>query len=197
MGSIPGLGCSPGEGNHSPLQYFCLGNPMDTRAWQAIYSPRGCKRVEYDLVTKQQQHNHNSDSWQTEKMRLGVVCEDLLKACSCVSFCLCSAPLLEPTPTRLPPSPLPSHAQAQGGWPYGLVTRDSQGAICWHQCSGWGNGIQPRGGAELCPKHPASLSRKNSCSGHLITPRRKLFQLKYRVLEKTLSARQPQGPAGG
>ena len=33
--SIPGLGRSPGEGNGNPLQYFCLGNPMDTGAWQA------------------------------------------------------------------------------------------------------------------------------------------------------------------
>ena len=28
MGSIPGLGKSPGEGNGSPLQYSCLGNLM-------------------------------------------------------------------------------------------------------------------------------------------------------------------------
>ena len=31
---IPGLGRSPGEGNGSPLQYSCLENPMDRRAWQ-------------------------------------------------------------------------------------------------------------------------------------------------------------------
>ena len=34
-GLIPGLGRSPGEGNGSPLQYFCLGNPADRGAWQA------------------------------------------------------------------------------------------------------------------------------------------------------------------
>ena len=33
-GSIPGLGTSPGEGNGNPLQYSCLGNPMDTGAWR-------------------------------------------------------------------------------------------------------------------------------------------------------------------
>ena len=33
--SLPGLGRSPGEGNGHPLQYFCLGNSMDRRAWQA------------------------------------------------------------------------------------------------------------------------------------------------------------------
>ena len=32
-GSIPGLGRSPGEGNGNPLQYSCLENPIDRRAW--------------------------------------------------------------------------------------------------------------------------------------------------------------------
>ena len=35
-GLIPKLGRSPGEGNGNPLQYFCLGNPVDTGAWQAM-----------------------------------------------------------------------------------------------------------------------------------------------------------------
>ena len=35
VGSIPGLGRSPGEGNGNSLQYFCLGNPMDRGVWQA------------------------------------------------------------------------------------------------------------------------------------------------------------------
>ena len=35
MGSIPGSGRSPGEGNGNPLQY-CLENSMDRGAWQAI-----------------------------------------------------------------------------------------------------------------------------------------------------------------
>ena len=35
LGSIPGSGRSPGEGNGNPLQYFCLENPMDGRAWKA------------------------------------------------------------------------------------------------------------------------------------------------------------------
>ena len=34
-GSIPGSGRSPGEGNGNPLQYSCLGNPMDEGAWEA------------------------------------------------------------------------------------------------------------------------------------------------------------------
>ena len=34
-GSIPGLERSPEKGNGNPLQYPCLGNPMDRGAWQA------------------------------------------------------------------------------------------------------------------------------------------------------------------
>ena len=37
VGSIPGSGRSPGEGNGNPLQYSHLENPMDTGAWQATY----------------------------------------------------------------------------------------------------------------------------------------------------------------
>ena len=33
---IPGSGRSPGEGNGNPLQYCCLENPMERRAWRAI-----------------------------------------------------------------------------------------------------------------------------------------------------------------
>ena len=35
-GWIPGSGMSPGKGNGHPLQYSCLGNPMDRGAWRAI-----------------------------------------------------------------------------------------------------------------------------------------------------------------
>ena len=44
-GLLPGMGRSPGEGNGNPLQYSCLENPMDRRAWQ------GLKRVGYNWVT--------------------------------------------------------------------------------------------------------------------------------------------------
>ena len=32
LGSIPGSGRSPGEGNGNPLQYYCLENPMERGA---------------------------------------------------------------------------------------------------------------------------------------------------------------------
>ena len=36
VGSIPGSGSSPEEGNGSPLQKSCLENPVERGAWQAI-----------------------------------------------------------------------------------------------------------------------------------------------------------------
>ena len=53
LGSTPGLGRSPGEGNGNPLQYFCLGNPMDRGAWLATI--HGVTRVRHDSATK---HTH-------------------------------------------------------------------------------------------------------------------------------------------
>ena len=35
LGSIPGSGRAPGEGNDNSLQHFRLGNPIDRAAWQA------------------------------------------------------------------------------------------------------------------------------------------------------------------
>ena len=35
LGSIPGLGKCPGEGNGYLVQYSCLENPMDRGAWRA------------------------------------------------------------------------------------------------------------------------------------------------------------------
>ena len=44
MGSVSGLGRSPGEGNGNLLQYSCLGNPTDSETWQATVHG-GHKRV--------------------------------------------------------------------------------------------------------------------------------------------------------
>ena len=48
LGSIPGLGKFPGEGNGNPLQYSCLGNPMDRGArileWVTTPSSRESSR---------------------------------------------------------------------------------------------------------------------------------------------------------
>ena len=45
LGSIPGLGRSPGGGNGNPLQYSCLENPHGERSL-ADYSSWGCKELD-------------------------------------------------------------------------------------------------------------------------------------------------------
>ena len=50
LGSIPGCGRSPGEGNDNPLQYSCLENPMDRGAWRATVHV--VKRVGHNLATE-------------------------------------------------------------------------------------------------------------------------------------------------
>ena len=50
LGSIPGLGRSPGRGHGNPLQFSCLGNPMDRGAWWD-YSPYGYKESDPTEVT--------------------------------------------------------------------------------------------------------------------------------------------------
>ena len=48
LGSIPGSGRSPGEGNSNPFQYSCLENPIDRGAWQSTV--HGVARVGHDLA---------------------------------------------------------------------------------------------------------------------------------------------------
>ena len=45
MGLIPRSGRFPGEGNGNPLQYSCLGNPIDRRSLTG-YSPWGHKELD-------------------------------------------------------------------------------------------------------------------------------------------------------
>ena len=49
MKEIPESGRFSGEGNDNPLQYSCLGNPMDRGTWQATV-----QRIGHNLATKQQ-----------------------------------------------------------------------------------------------------------------------------------------------
>ena len=55
VGSIPGLGRSPGEGNGNPLQYSCVDYPTDRGAWWVIALES--QKVRHDLVTK---HKHDN-----------------------------------------------------------------------------------------------------------------------------------------
>ena len=47
---IPGSGRSFGRGNSNPLQYSCLGNPMDRGAWPAAV--HGVTRSEHHALVK-------------------------------------------------------------------------------------------------------------------------------------------------
>ena len=53
LGSIPGSGRSPGEGNGNPLQYSCLENPMEGGTWWATVHA-----VSKELDTTERVHFH-------------------------------------------------------------------------------------------------------------------------------------------
>jgi len=56
LGLIPGSGRSTGEENGNPLQYSCLGNPMDRGAWQVtVYG------VAKELNTMDRLNNNDSN----------------------------------------------------------------------------------------------------------------------------------------
>ena len=59
LGSIPGLGRSPGEGNGNPLQYSCL---EKSYGWRSLvgYSPWGHK--ELDMTLELHFHLHADDT---------------------------------------------------------------------------------------------------------------------------------------
>ena len=56
VGSIPGLGRSPGGRNGNPLQYSCLGNPMDRGPWQATV--HGVTKSLTQLCANTHTHTH-------------------------------------------------------------------------------------------------------------------------------------------
>ena len=56
LGSIPGSGRSPVEGNGNPLQYSFLENPTDRGAWSATVHG---VRKESDM-TQQSNNSHNN-----------------------------------------------------------------------------------------------------------------------------------------
>ena len=67
LGSIPGSGRSPGEGNGNLLQYSCLDNSMD---WRSLvgYSPWSCKGSE----TTEQLHFHfikDDTGWDARRIK--------------------------------------------------------------------------------------------------------------------------------
>ena len=51
LGSIPGWGRSPGEGNGNPLYYSCLENPMDGGTWWATVHGVTNSRTQLSVFT--------------------------------------------------------------------------------------------------------------------------------------------------
>ena len=60
LGSIPGLGRSPGEGNGYPLQQSCVENPIDRSL--VGYSPWSCKESDTTERLSQQQEEYSNMS---------------------------------------------------------------------------------------------------------------------------------------
>ena len=61
LGSVPGLGRSPGEGNGNPLQYPCLENPHGQRSLVG-YSPWGHKESDTTEATKHNKAQHSTEA---------------------------------------------------------------------------------------------------------------------------------------
>ena len=70
QGSSPGLGRSPGEGNGSPLQYYCLENPMDRGAWQVTV---------YGVAKSWTRLSDFTSLWRSQGKNTEVVCHSLLQ----------------------------------------------------------------------------------------------------------------------
>ena len=66
MSSILGLGRSPGEGHDNPLQYSCLGNPMDRGAWWATVHRMSKRQTRLSGET--------TTNWNTTLLMIDITC---------------------------------------------------------------------------------------------------------------------------
>ena len=74
MGSIPESGRPPGEENGYPLQYSCLGNPVDRGARGLQYMRS--QRVGHSLPTEQQQNGHlmlTNSLWRYKRRKISTL----------------------------------------------------------------------------------------------------------------------------
>ena len=67
LGSIPGWGRSPGEGNGNPLQYSCLEDPVDRGAWWV--SVHGIAKSRTRLSDKTHTHTNTHTQTHTHKVK--------------------------------------------------------------------------------------------------------------------------------
>ena len=76
VGSVPGSGRSPAEGNSNPLQYSCLGNPMDRGAWWAtVHVVEESSITEGLTETHTHTHTHEATVLASEVSLLKVISE--------------------------------------------------------------------------------------------------------------------------
>ena len=71
-GSIHGLGRSPEEGNGTPLQYPCLGNPMDRGTWQATIHEVEKSQTQLSSWARARGHTGFKYWWINKSMRTEV-----------------------------------------------------------------------------------------------------------------------------
>ena len=70
MGSFPGLGRSPGEGNGNPLQYSCLENSMERGAWWVIvHGVAESDMIEHASHMYTHTHTHTHTQRRTARIR--------------------------------------------------------------------------------------------------------------------------------
>ena len=91
VGSIPGSGRTPGEGNGNPLQYSCLKSPMDRGARRAIVHV--VARVRHSFMTEASKRNTQDSSLGAQASLWSLL---LLKHSR--FFCLLTFPGLAPIP---------------------------------------------------------------------------------------------------
>ena len=96
MGSIPGLGRSPGEGHGNPLQYSCLENPHGQRSLAGFY-PWGLK--DSHTIEWLSTHRHV----RVQSGLYGKCVFDFLRQCCC-SFTQSCLTLYDPTDCSTPAS---------------------------------------------------------------------------------------------
>ena len=66
LGLIPGSGRSPGEGNSNPLQYSCLGNPMDRGAWWATVHRVAKSQTRWSTHSTHTSTTFRPEAWRTQ-----------------------------------------------------------------------------------------------------------------------------------
>ena len=86
LGSIPGLGRSPGEGKGNPLHYACLENPMDEGAWSATVHGVTKSRTWLSDFSLLEVRISACEFWGDTNIQIIAA---LCVLCVCVRVCLC------------------------------------------------------------------------------------------------------------